>query len=547
MRPARRLDAQGWGMPFDIDVRRMWVRAGRCVTLGVCLAIALGSRWTAGDPSRTRPPWTESPWTESDRIQASSSQDGDQASSRGLLALLNREIRETRLDGDRSSSTSPLDRPLGPEAGSKTVTSLLGAPPCPQGQPCDDGNACTVNDTCVSNSCAGGPPLDCDDQDPCTTDTCHPLFGCLHSAIVCDDGEVCTTDACEAGVGCMHVNNSFACDDGDSCTTDDRCVAGACVGGPPQNCDDGTSCTNDSCSPAAGCAHVPNTPPCDDGNACTVGDYLCGGSCIAGSPANCDDGNDCTEDVCLPSSGCVHANNTDPCDDGNACTDADVCESGSCVSGDPVVCVALGPCDIPGTCNPSTGLCSRQNQPDGTPCSDGSACTQVDTCQSGICIGGNPVQCAASDGCHIAGLCDPYTGQCSLEAQPNGVACSDSDPCTFGNTCNCGSCGVPNARLEVSTLRVSANKRTITWGPPAGAPPGAVYDVLKGQQSQFPVGTGPGELCLIHGISVASFDDFQNPAINSGFWYLARHHNSCGTGSYGSQSNGTPRVSSACP
>src|SRR2546422_5636350 len=35
------------------------------------------------------------------------------------------------------------------------------------------------------------------------------------------------------------------------------------------------------------------------------------------------------------------------------------------------------------------------------------------SCQSGTCVGANPVTCTASDQCHVAGTCDPVTGTCS--------------------------------------------------------------------------------------------------------------------------------------
>ena len=62
---------------------------------------------------------------------------------------------------------------------------------------------------------------------------------------------------------------------------------------------------------------------------------------------------------------------------------------------------------------------------DGTSCSDGSACTQTDTCQAGTCTGSNPVTCTAADQCHDAGVCNPATGACSSPAKADGTSCSD--------------------------------------------------------------------------------------------------------------------------
>ncbi len=178
------------------------------------------------------------------------------------------------------------------------------------------------------------------------------------------------------------------CDDGDPCTDDTIDPgSGACQHGPAIcDCDDGNPCTDDSSGPG-GCVFTPNVVPCDDGNACTDLDTCSAGSCVAGQAISCDDGNACTDDACNPATGCAHANNTASCDDGNACTTVDTCDGGACVGTNPVVCTALDACHDAGVCNPSTGLCSDPPSPDGTFCSDGLSCTQVDTCQAGVCSG----------------------------------------------------------------------------------------------------------------------------------------------------------------
>ena len=48
--------------------------------------------------------------------------------------------------------------------------------------PCDDGNLCTLNDTCGAGGVCGGPEsqgsdVDCDDQLPCTSDSCNLIDG----------------------------------------------------------------------------------------------------------------------------------------------------------------------------------------------------------------------------------------------------------------------------------------------------------------------------------------------------------------------------------
>jgi hypothetical protein len=57
----------------------------------------------------------------------------------------------------------------------------------------------------------------------------------------CSDGNVCTTDSCTPAAGCLHTNNTVACDDGDPCTTADVCASGTCSGvtitAPPEALD----------------------------------------------------------------------------------------------------------------------------------------------------------------------------------------------------------------------------------------------------------------------------------------------------------------------
>ncbi len=56
----------------------------------------------------------------------------------------------------------------------------------PDGTPCDDASACTNATHCAAGLCSGGQPVQCNDSDPTTTDTCSDLSGCLHDAD-CDE------------------------------------------------------------------------------------------------------------------------------------------------------------------------------------------------------------------------------------------------------------------------------------------------------------------------------------------------------------------------
>ncbi len=358
--------------------------------------------------------------------------------------------------------------------------------------PCDDGDACTANDTCAAGTCHSGPPRNCDDSNLCTDDSCDPATGCVHvdntpscddgnacttdlclrylgcvhvnntdpcddgnacttidSCLngscqsgprrLCDDGDVCTDDSCDPSVGCVHVYNDAPCSDGNPCTTSDTCGGGACNGGPALNCDDGNPCTTDSCNPSSGCVHVNNTNPCSDGNACTTGDVCGGGSCHGGAAPNCDDGNICTTDSCSPTSGCVHANNTNACDDGNACTTNDSCGGGACNGGPAPNCDDANPC-TDDSCNPASGCVHANNT---SPCNDGNACTTGDVCSGGTCHGGPAPNCDDGNVC-TTDTCSPTSG-CVHANNTN--PCDDGNVCTDNDTCGGGSCnpGAPHA------------------------------------------------------------------------------------------------------
>src|SRR5439155_490154 len=123
-----------------------------------------------------------------------------------------------------------------------------------------------------------------------------------------------------------------------------------------------------------------------------------------------------------------------------------------CTGGNPVVCTASDQCHDVGTCNTSTGVCSNPPKADNTPCNDGNACTQTDTCQSGVCTGSNPVVCTASDQCHDVGTCNTTTGVCSNPNKANGTTCNDNNASTSGATSQRGTCGTPTTPVTCTAL-----------------------------------------------------------------------------------------------
>lgn len=231
--------------------------------------------------------------------------------------------------------------------------------PLPDQSPCSDGSVCTVGDVCQGGQCvAPGPPLACDDGDPCTDDTCDPLVGCRYLE---------NPAACPCSSGGVPADAGTRCVDGDGCTVGETCNgAGACTGAAPLDCNDGDGCTADACGSGV-CVHMDN---------------LCPTSCTG------------------------QANGT-PCSDGRPCTRG-TCQAGACV-GTPVTCGDGAPCTGPSLCidAPYPIGCRDSVAPDGTACEDGDACTAGDTCSDGVCQPGTGSACGPCETCGGAAGCVP--------------------------------------------------------------------------------------------------------------------------------------------
>jgi hypothetical protein len=143
----------------------------------------------------------------------------------------------------------------------------------------------------------------------------------------------------------------------------------------------------------------------------------------------------------------------------------------------------------------------------------------------------------------LPNVCTPDT----CAGQLDGTACDDGDSCSGGDACSGGACdgGFPiTAPPETAGLSVDADKATYSWSAASFA---AHYDVVRGDLSALPAGPGAADEVCFGPLPGPSLVDSTTPGPGSGFWYLSRGVNSCGDGSYGQQSNGTPRVTTTCP
>ena len=187
---------------------------------------------------------------------------------------------------------------------------------------CEDGDLCNGIETCLDGDCLPGVPLVCADENPCTDESCDPTVGCQYTPddnndcldqdacngaetcvngecipaanLDCDDQNPCTDDSCEAAVGCINTpDNNNVCADDDLCNGTENCIAGTCTPGAALNCDDEDPCTDDSCDQQNGCLNSTSA----DGTPCPGGDsWTClSGACVC--QPECD-GKDCGDNGC---------------------------------------------------------------------------------------------------------------------------------------------------------------------------------------------------------------------------------------------------------
>lgn len=163
------------------------------------------------------------------------------------------------------------------------ATGICGLVATKEGEGCNaDDSLCTIGDQCASGSCVAGSALPCDDNNPCTADSCSPSAGCVYQPAPGN------------------------CTDNNACTESDTCSSGVCVG-TPRVCDDAKPCTDDACDPGTGCI-APDAPDqtlcspdgklwCESG-ACVVKN-LCGNGVIDTDVGEtCDDSNKLSWDGC---------------------------------------------------------------------------------------------------------------------------------------------------------------------------------------------------------------------------------------------------------
>jgi hypothetical protein len=360
----------------------------------------------------------------------------------------------------------------------------------------------TIRMTAAGGGCADDPAI-CDDQNPCTQDTCNPFTGqCEHLPVDCNDNDPCTVDRCEP--------------QGSACSVPDN--GGGTATLPPKGCGyvspadlhriieglpagstiEVAAVHRDFVCPAGGsggvCSFVPPAPgvDCDEPGGSLGGEMECADSILGLSLTGTGGLAGYNRNLDMPISFETHTAPRTPGDPVQS-FDTDMFRLFGQITGDPdfdllritsgtdfglpspghttltqqaggtwavdsffdityridFVGAPGGPLSgmsgsTTGTIRMSTGGGGCVHDP--VNCDDGNPCT-VDRCNpvTGACEHA-PVNCDDGDPC-TADSCDPASGQCVHVP----VDCDDQDPCTL-DRCEPVGCSVPDSGQGTASL-----------------------------------------------------------------------------------------------
>jgi len=282
----------------------------------------------------------------------------------------------------------------------------------PDAGTCESGY-CNDSGQCVVRTADDGAPCNEDGWTACTIGECMSGLCMDVPTVLCDDDNPCTDDSCDAETGeCANAANTATCDDGNPCTSGDVCADGACAGTEINEVtEDGDICT---CLEDSDCAIY------DDGDLCN-GLWGCvEGSCapMEDSAVTCPEGSDnggCRANACNPGTGACEMMPVDnylPCDDGDACTgcapgvdcenDGDYCQNGTCKAGNGTPCAA---CTTEEDCAVLD---------DGDMCNGIWSCAKFEGAETGECqpVPNSTVDCSGGESDCVTSACEPSTGEC---------------------------------------------------------------------------------------------------------------------------------------
>jgi hypothetical protein len=305
----------------------------------------------------------------------------------------------------------------------------------------DDHNACTVDSCDPKSGAISHEPVAVGDNDPCTIDTCDPATGVDHTskgagcqgctgADDCNDDDPCTKDSCSDAGKCEHAARAVGsnCKPATACFGASTCTeTGACSPGAAKDISDDDLCTFDRCIAGT----VVHEPPPLSADKCTIStcDPKTG---VTATRSAADDGTACTADSCDPATGVVSHTTVSMLDDNDPCT-KDTCDPSTGVVSHTSIttctgCSSDGDCDDKLPCTVDTcsaGQCAHQNAPAKTSCANGVRCDGDEVCDgNGVCLLGTPLVQDDGDVCTT----DACTEADGVTHTP--VKVDDGKPCT---------------------------------------------------------------------------------------------------------------------
>jgi len=352
---------------------------------------------------------------------------------------------------------------------------------------------------------SGGLPGSCQNDSDCTTGTfgaCDKSRGFACSGLTSDldgDGRVDRNDNCVLAWN-PSQQDTDADGLGDVCDAD--CTGAILV----------HICTNSPATPCTG------DVDCPAGGYCQAAVRNTGGCSVYNADADVDGVPD-TVDNCA----CVYNPPVTP--DGLDQLDSDSDGLGDACDNCPFV-PNPGQADVNGNGIGDVCDCASDTDLDGrTDCQDN--CPGV----------ANPNQADLD----LDGIGDPCDPDIDGDGRDNSADCSPTDAGVFA---------VPgDVPLQV-VHDTTSDTTTLLWTTVNDGGWNTQHDIVRGTIGEWPIGNGASEACIALNVPPSWFnqtDYSQDSALGKAYWYLIRGKNSCGVGTYGTASDGTPRTTAACP
>lgn len=134
---------------------------------------------------------------------------------------------------------------------------------------------------------------------------------------------------------------------------------------------------------------------------------------------------------------------------------------------------------------------------------------------------------------------------------------ANADGDLAGDACDClpanGTVFGNPAEIPQSHVGRNGDKSRVSWCPWGLGAGGSstTFDLVRGIVPGLPVGSSPGETCLVTSLGATSVLDDTSVSEQAPFWFLVRGKNNCGVGTYGFRADRavpvSERITGVCP